>query len=71
MTDIGHSPPRRGLVPQAEKAKRHGVSSKTIDNWVRVGILSEPVRINGRKYHDADEQPRLDTAEALTNQEST
>ena len=63
MTDTSHNSPRGGLVPQAEKAKRHGVSSKTIDNWVAEGILPEPRRIKGRKYHD-DTEPRLDPPDA-------
>jgi DNA-binding transcriptional MerR regulator len=45
------------------KARRLGVSPKTLDRWVTKGIISPPSYVNGRKYGDADEEPRLDAAE--------
>jgi hypothetical protein len=45
------------------KAKRHGVSTRTLDRWVPKGIIGPPEYVNGRKYGDADEEPRLDAAE--------
>jgi len=42
------------------KARRYGVSPKTLDRWVTKGIISPPDYVNGRKYGDADEEPRLD-----------
>jgi hypothetical protein len=40
------------------KAKRLGVSVRTLDRWVIQGIIAAPEVINGRKYGDADEEPR-------------
>jgi len=45
-----------------KKAERHGVSTRTLDRWVVDGIISAPVYINGRKFGDADEEPRVDAA---------
>jgi hypothetical protein len=41
-------------------AKRHGVSTRTLDRWAAAGIISAPEIINGRKYGDPDAAPRLD-----------
>jgi predicted site-specific integrase-resolvase len=43
-----------------KKAERHGVSTRTLDRWWRAGIISPPVFINGRKYADVNEEPRID-----------
>ena len=45
------------------KAKRHGVSTRTLDLWVDKGIISPPAKIRGRKYGSLDEEPLLDAAE--------
>jgi hypothetical protein len=45
------------------KARRHGVSTRTLDRWVAKGIIAPPEYVRGRKYGDADEAPRLDAAE--------
>jgi len=45
------------------KAKRHGVSTRTLDRWVDKGIISPPAKIRGRKYGSLDEEPLLDAAE--------
>jgi MerR HTH family regulatory protein len=50
--------------PWSKLAKRHGVSPRTLDRWVRAGILTPPERIRGRKYGDPLETPRLDTTPA-------
>ena len=41
-------------------AQRRGVSTRTLDRWADDGIISKPEIINGRKYGDPDEAPRLD-----------
>jgi DNA-binding transcriptional MerR regulator len=41
-------------------AERQGVSPRTIDRWVKLGILPAPIRIRGRKYFDADVMPKRD-----------
>ena len=43
------------------KAKRYGVSTRTLDRWAAKGIIGPPVKIRGRKYGDASEEPRPDT----------
>jgi len=43
-----------------EKAKRHGVSTRTLDRWVVQGIIAPPDYVNRRKYGDPDEEPRRD-----------
>jgi hypothetical protein len=45
------------------KAKRHGVSTRTLDRWVDKRIIGPPEYINGRKYGDPNEEPLLDAAE--------
>jgi hypothetical protein len=45
------------------KAKRLGVSTRTLDRWVVRGIIDPPEKIRGRKYGDPDEEPLLDAAE--------
>jgi len=48
--------------PWRQKAERHGVSTRTLDRWAAAGIIDPPEKINGRKYGDADEEPRTDAA---------
>jgi hypothetical protein len=48
--------------PWRQKAERHGVSTRTLDRWAATGIIDPPEKINGRKYGDADEEPRGDAA---------
>jgi DNA-binding transcriptional MerR regulator len=52
------------LEPARKFAERHGVSVKTLDRWVKSGILSPPDKINGRNYHNPDNKPRRDDARA-------
>jgi hypothetical protein len=53
----------RRREPWGRHAKRHGVSTKTLDRWVKAGIVDPPEYINGRKYGDPDSSPRRDKAE--------
>jgi predicted site-specific integrase-resolvase len=36
-------------------AKVRGVSTRTLDRWVKAGIIRPPIRINQRKYHRAED----------------
>jgi DNA-binding transcriptional MerR regulator len=54
-------PPKRQEAWR-KKAERHGVSTKTLDRWAAKGIINPPEKINGRKYGNADEEPRTDVA---------
>jgi hypothetical protein len=47
-------------LPHSRKAEQQGVSTKTLDRWVELGIMPEPERIRGRKYHDANAKPCAD-----------
>jgi hypothetical protein len=61
--------PRKGERPKRREAwgklaKRHGVSTRTLDRWAVDGIIKPPEYINGRKYGDPDAPPRLDAGAA-------
>lgn len=51
-------PKRRKPWPQL--ATQHGVSTRTLDRWVEDNIIDPPEYINGRKYGNPDQAPRLD-----------
>jgi predicted site-specific integrase-resolvase len=55
-------PPSPRREAWRKKAERHGVSTKTLDRWATKGIISPPEYINGRKYGNANEEPRTDAA---------
>jgi hypothetical protein len=46
-----------------QKARRHNVSTRTLDRWAEAGIIAKPIRINKRKYGPRNEQPREDVAD--------
>ena len=48
------------LVPNQEYARRIGVTSRTLFNYVARGILPQPHIINGRKFWDPLVLPRRD-----------
>jgi hypothetical protein len=48
-----------------KKAERHGVSTRTLDRWAAAGIIDPPEYINGRKYADADAEPRVDKSKGI------
>lgn len=49
------------LESQRAFAERHGVSTRTIDRWVKAGILPAPTAvIRTRKYWDPRIAPRQD-----------
>jgi hypothetical protein len=52
-------PPKR-LETWAAHARRFGISTKALDNWVARGIVPPAEVINGRKYGSADTTPRRD-----------
>jgi hypothetical protein len=58
---VEHPGKRRESWPA--KAKRHGVSTRTLDRWVEKHIIDPPEYIRGRKYGSVDAEPRLDAAE--------
>jgi hypothetical protein len=55
--------PRKRRESWPAKAKRHGVSTRTLDRWVDKGVIDPPEYIRGRKYGSSDEEPRLDAAD--------
>jgi hypothetical protein len=60
VTKVPKRPKRR--EPWGKLAQRHGVGTRTLDRWADDGIISKPEIINGRKYGDPNEAPRLDVA---------
>jgi hypothetical protein len=51
----------RRLESNRAFAERHGVSTRTIDRWVKAGVLPRPTAvINGRKYWAPHITPKLD-----------
>jgi len=48
-------------VPWAKLAEINGRSERTLDRWVKLGIIDPPEYICGRKFGDPDNPPRLDT----------
>jgi hypothetical protein len=51
-------------LPWPRLAERFGVTVRTLDRWVQLGIIAKPEVIRGRKYGDPDCQPRLDAPTA-------
>jgi MerR HTH family regulatory protein len=51
---------KRWLTKPA-KAGKHGVTTRTIDRWVELGILNPPKKVRKRCYFDEDDEPRADT----------
>jgi len=52
--------------PWPQLAAQHGVSTRTLDRWVDGGVINPPEYINGRKYGDPDQLPRLDVKKRKT-----
>jgi hypothetical protein len=63
MSDSQTVAPKRKL-PHGKKAAQQGVSTRTLDRWIDLGIIAAPDYVNGRKYHDEDSQPRRDSERA-------
>jgi predicted site-specific integrase-resolvase len=63
MTDQAMpAPSGKRYVPRSQKAASLGVNPRTIRRWCDAGILSPPLVINGRTYHDAEETPKTAAA---------
>jgi hypothetical protein len=65
LSDTAPQPAKGKKRPKRRKswrglAEQHGVSTRTLDRWAVAGIIDPPEYINGRKYGDPDQQPRLD-----------
>ena len=50
------------LEPAAIVAQRLGCSVRTIERWVKAGILPPPMQVNGRNLHRAGVMPKPDDA---------
>lgn len=46
---------RQKYYSNATAAKVRGVSTRTLDRWVKAGIIRSPIKINHRKYHRAED----------------
>jgi hypothetical protein len=67
MSDLASAPQPKQKRKRSKRreqwsklAMRRGVSTRTLDRWADDGIISKPEYINGRKFGDPDEAPRLD-----------
>ena len=54
--------PVTSLEPAASVARRLGRSVRTIERWVKAGILPPPMQVNGRNLHRAGVMPKPDDA---------
>ena len=54
--------PVTSLEPAAIVAQRLGRSVRTIERWVKAGILTPPMQVNGRNLHRAGVMPKPDDA---------
>jgi DNA-binding transcriptional MerR regulator len=54
------------LIPFGRFAELHGVTTRTLDRWIRLGILPEPVKIRRRKYYAPDTAPQTDKRTAAS-----
>jgi hypothetical protein len=52
--------PVTSLEPAASVAQRLGRSVRTIERWVKAGILPPPMQVNGRNLHRAGVMPKPD-----------
>ena len=46
------------LIPARDVASAQGVTSRTLSNWERKGVLV-PIRISGRRYYRSSDLLRL------------
>ena len=54
--------PTTSLESAATVARRLDRSVRTVDRYVEVGILPEPLRIRGRRFWPAGVMPKIDAA---------
>jgi DNA-binding transcriptional MerR regulator len=47
-------------LPHTKKAQQLGVSTRTLDRWVEMGVIDPPERINGRKFYPENSRPKTD-----------
>jgi hypothetical protein len=59
---VSDAAPTLSLRPHRQTCERLGISTRTGDRWIALGILPPPTVIRRRKYHAADVQPRADIA---------
>lgn len=47
-------------LTHTKKAEQQGVSTRTLDRWVKDGVIDPPERVNRRKYYAENSQPHRD-----------
>jgi len=52
--------PGTALETASSVARRLGRSVRTIERWVKAGILPPPMQVNGRNLHAAGVMPKAD-----------
>ena len=63
-------PPVTSLEPARSVAQRLGRSVRTIERWVKAGILPPPMQVRGRNLHRAGVMPTADDARKATASEA-
>ena len=63
-------PPVTSREPARSVAQRLGRSVRTIERWVKAGILPPPMQVRGRNLHRAGVMPTADDARKATASEA-
>lgn len=42
------------FITHTGAARIRGICTRTLDRWIKAGIVQPPTVINGRKYHDVE-----------------
>jgi hypothetical protein len=60
QNDRTSTTPVTSLEPTVHVARRLRVSVRTVERWVKAGILDPPMQVNRRNYHCAGVMPKAD-----------
>ena len=66
QNDRASTMPVTSLEPTAHVARRLRVSVRTVERWIKAGILDPPMQVNGRNYHRAGVMPKNDDQRSET-----
>ena len=66
QNDRASAMPVTSLEPTAHVARRLRVSVRTVERWIKAGILDPPMQVNGRNYHRVGVMPKTDDQRSET-----
>jgi hypothetical protein len=66
QNDRASAMPVTSLEPTAHVARRLRVSVRTVERWIKAGILDPPMQVNGRNYHRVGVMPKTDDQRSKT-----